>query len=187
LGHLGKLLCLLGPIPFAATLRRFFLGESSMATPGLRLFYSYSHIDKIHRNELAKHLVLLRREGKIAEWFDGMIVPGKPLDPTIKENLRQADIVLLLISADFLDSDYCWDVEMQTALKRNRDGTTLVIPIMVRPVEDGWRTTMFGELKALPSDAKPITTWTNSDEAWANVADGIRHAVDDINKSRKSI
>jgi internalin A len=143
----------------------------------LRLFYCYSHGDFGLRKKLEEHLSLLKREGLIAEWFDGKIGPGKDIDIAIDENLARSDIILLLISAAFLNSDYCWDKEMTRALERHDEGTARVIPIIIRPVEDGWQSTVFGRLKALPKDGKPVTKWSNRDSAWADIVNGIRKAA----------
>lgn len=139
---------------------------------GLVVFYSYSHVDETLRQQLETHLALLRRRGAIREWHDRKIPPGSPIDPAIADVLESADIILLLISSDFLASDYCYDKEMARALERHRAGEAVVIPIILRPVD--FEDSPFAGLLALPTDAKPITTWPNRDEAWLNVAKGIR-------------
>ncbi len=130
--------------------------------------------------KLEEHLSLVKREGLIAEWFDGKIGPGNDIDIEIDENLARSDIVLLLISAAFLNSDYCWDKEMTRALARHDQGIARVIPIIIRPVEDGWQSTVFGRLKALPKDGKPVTKWSNRDSAWADIVNGIRKAAKEL-------
>jgi len=147
---------------------------------GLRLFYSYCHEDSGLRRKLEQHLALLKREGAIEEWFDGKIGAGVELDKSIDANLAGSDIILLLISAAFLNSDYCWDKEMRRAMQRHQKGEARVIPIIIRPVDDGWHQTIFGTLKALPTDGKPVTKWSNRDSAWKDVAKGIRDAVKDL-------
>ncbi|MFI5394819.1 MAG: TIR domain-containing protein [Candidatus Binatia bacterium] len=146
----------------------------------LRLFYSYCHSDSGLRNKLEEHLSLLHREGLIGQWYDGKIGAGCEIDPAIDSNLARSDVVLLLISAAFLKSDYCWDREMSRALKRHHKGTARVIPIILRPVEHGWQQTVFGRLKALPKDGKPVTKWANRDSAWADVATGLREAIREL-------
>jgi hypothetical protein len=93
---------------------------------------------------------------------------------------------LLLISAAFLNSDYCWDKEMVRAMRRHQKGDARVIPIIIRPVDDSWQETIFGKLKALPTDGKPVTKWSNRDSAWKDVAKGIRDAVKDLGGRRSS-
>jgi len=129
---------------------------------------------------LEKHLSILKREKLIKEWYDGKIIPGRLQDREIGQNLARAEIVLLLISSDFIGSDYCWGNEMNQALKKHRRGAVRVIPIILRPVEDGWKGTVFGRLRALPRDGKPVTTWSNRDRAWADVVNGIRAAIGDL-------
>ena len=150
----------------------------------IRIFYSYSHKDERFRQELVTHLALLRREGLIQEWHDRKITPGAEWEAAIDENLAAADIVLLLISADFINSDYCFGREMTEAMKRYKEGGARIIPIILRPVD--WQTAQFAKFQALPADARPITKWINRDEAWTNVAQGIRQAVMDSSMERLS-
>jgi hypothetical protein len=121
---------------------------------------------------------------RLKQWFDGKIGAGVALDESINANLAGSDIILLLISAAFLNSDYCWDKEMVRAMRRHQKGDARVIPIIIRPVDDSWQETIFGKLKALPTDGKPVTKWSNRDSAWKDVAKGIRDAVKDLGGSR---
>jgi replicative DNA helicase len=125
----------------------------------------------------------LRRQGLIAQWHDRLIPGGTDFAKEIDARLDSADIVLLLVSPDFIASDYCWDKEMSRALDRYDAGLLKVIPVIVRPCE--WVNAPFGRLQAFPTDGKPITTWTNSDEGWLDVTKGIRTAVEGIRKKRK--
>ncbi len=144
-------------------------------TTGVRIFFSYSHKDEGLRDQLANHLAILQREGVITTWHDRRIVPGDEWSDEISEHLHSADIILLLISADFLASDYCYDVEMKDALERHKSGKSKVIPVILRPVD--WRGAPFGSLQALPKDAKPVTSWPSLDDGFQDVARGIRQAV----------
>jgi CHASE2 domain-containing sensor protein len=147
-----------------------------------RVVYSYSHKDETLRDELETHLALLKQHGVIASWYDRRILPGEEWAGRIDEHFRTADIILLLISADFLSSNYCYEIEMKTALGRHEAKEARVVPIILRDVD--WHTAPFGKLQALPRDGKPITLWTNRDEAWATVARGIRGMVDDLRTRR---
>jgi hypothetical protein len=140
------------------------------------LFYSYSHKDEALREELETHLSLLRRQGVINGWHDRRIAAGTEWVGQIDQHLEAADVVLLLVSADFLASDYCYDVEMKRALERHAAGTARVIPVILRPVDD-WQSAPFGKLQALPKDGKPVTDWRPQDKAFADIARGIREAV----------
>ncbi len=142
------------------------------------LFYSYSHRDEALRDELETHLSLLRREGIIQEWHDRRIGAGKEWADSIDENLEAADVVLLLISADFLASDYCYDKEMKRALEKHEADELCVIPIIIRAVD--WTTAPFSKLQALPRDDKAVTSLGNRDEAWKEVAKGIREEVEKL-------
>lgn len=142
------------------------------------VFFSYAHTDEELRKELEKHLAMLRRGKLIEAWHDRKIVPGQPFDRVISEHLEAADIILLLVSPDFLASDYCWDVEVRRAVERHTRGEAAVIPVILRPCDD-WQSAPFGGLLALPRDGKPVTTWPNRDEAFVDVARGIRTALAD--------
>ena len=139
------------------------------------LFYSYSHRDAELREELERHLSILKRSGLVHVWFDRAIDAGTEWAGQIDEHLAKADIILLLISADFLASDYCYDVEMKRALERHQAGAAVVIPIILRPVD--WSGAPFAKLQCLPSHAVPVTSWANRDEAFRDVAEGIRRAI----------
>lgn len=142
---------------------------------GVRLFYSYSHRDERLRDELDTHLKLLQREGLIEVWHDRQIAPGQAWDEEINANLESADIILLLISANFIASDYCYGVEMQRAIERDASGEARVVPVILRDVD--WQGAPFGKLQALPKNGKPIMTWSSRDSAWKDVSLGIRRVV----------
>lgn len=152
--------------------------------PPVRLVYSYSHRDESLRDELETHLALLKRQGVIAPWSDRNILAGEDWAGRIDEHFKAADIILLLVSADFLRSNYCYEMEMENALARHYAGTARVVPIILRDVD--WHSAPFGKLQALPPDGKAITLWTNRDEAWAAVARGIREMVDDLRIARQN-
>jgi hypothetical protein len=143
----------------------------------LEIFYSYAHVDadEVLRNELEKHLSLLRRSGYIVSWHDRRIGAGDEWRAQIDAHARSAHIILLLISSDFVASDYCYDVEMALALERHARHEAIVIPIILRPTD--WSGAPFAHLQALPRDAKAVTTWSNRDEAFTNIAQGIRDVV----------
>ena len=143
--------------------------EGPRAGTGLRLVIFYSHQDEALRDELETHLKLLRREGLIQLWHDRKIVAGGLWMNRIDENSRQADLILLLVSADFVASDYFYDVMAV-------DPNATVIPVIVRAC--AWESApLLGELEPLPRDGKAVTSWGNRDEAWKDVEDGIRRVV----------
>jgi hypothetical protein len=144
----------------------------------IEIFYCYSHRDETLRDELEKHLSILRRQGAITNWHDRRIGPGKDWEGEINWHLRNAHVVLLLISSDLLASDYCYEVEMGRALQRHEIGEARVIPVILRACL--WDNSPFSHLQALPKDARPITSWVNLDEAFLDVAIGIRTAVQEL-------
>jgi hypothetical protein len=152
---------------------------SPSTTPrAIEVFYSYSHCDEPLRMELDKHLSLLRRQGVIAGWHDRRITAGTEWEGAIDTHLQRAQIILLLVSADFLASDYCYDVELQRAMARHEAGEARVIPIILRAAD--WHSAPFGTLQALPQDGRPITSWPNQDEAFLDVARGIRAGAEEL-------
>jgi hypothetical protein len=151
--------------------------RNSEAQP-ITVFVSYSHKDEALREELDVHLANLKRQNKISAWNDRAIEAGTEWDAEIKAQLEAADVILLLISPRFMASDYCYDLEMQRAMERHDAGTARVIPIFLKPVD--WKDSPFSKLNALPKDAKPITTWDDQDEAFLNVVQGIRRAVESL-------
>jgi tetratricopeptide (TPR) repeat protein len=150
----------------------------------LKLFYSYAHEDEELRDELKKHLTLLHREGVISEWHDRAIVPGQEWDEEIKTQLDEADIILLLVSPDFLASDYIHRVELTRALERHDRGEAVVIPVILRQCQ--WQRTPLAKLQALPKNARPIKRWKDRDEAFDDVAEGIRLAANALPSTRKT-
>ena len=98
------------------------------------------------------------------------------MESEIDAHVNSADIILLLVSPDFLASDYCYKVEMETALDRHKQRAAVVIPIILRPVD--WSGAPFGHLQALPRDGRPVTSWSNRDEAFTSIAQGIREVVE---------
>lgn len=137
----------------------------------IHVFCSYARKDKAFREELDKHLDTFRRSGHMTVWHDQEIAPGTEWEQQINEHLNTADIILLLLSPDFIHSDYCYSREMQRAIERHDSGEARVIPILLRHVH--WQETPLSKLQVLPAGAKPITSWNDRDEAFWVVAHGI--------------
>lgn len=142
------------------------------------LFCSYSHADETFRSQLEKHLALLRQQDAIHVWHDRRIQPGTDWKKEIDNNLEKADIVLLLVSADFMASQYCVGIEMKRALERQGSGSARVVPILIR--ECDLQGAPFASFQWLPTGSKPVKNWSNRDKAWTNVAQGIRHVVESL-------
>jgi len=139
------------------------------------VFFSYSHVDEALRDQLEKQLSMLKRQGIIETWHDRRIGAGEDVDHAIDERINKDDIILLLVSPDFLASNYCYEVEMKRALERHDTGEAIVIPVILRPCD--WRAAPFGGLNATPTDGKPITKWTDRDDALLEVAKAVREAA----------
>lgn len=158
----------------------------SPETPNsVEVFYSYAHEDEKLRDELVKHLANLRRQGVITEWYDRDIAAGKEWEGEIKQHLDSARVILLLISPDFMNSDYIHDVEVKRAMERHEAGEARVIPVVLRPVD--WQGAPFSKLHSLPSDVRPVTLWKNQDEAFLDVTTGIRVAIQELSDPTVSI
>jgi hypothetical protein len=146
----------------------------------IKLFYSYAHKDEELRDELETHLNLLQRQGVISVWHDRKIEIGTEWKDAIDDNLKAADIILLLISADFLASNYCFDIEMRCAMERHESKSAVVIPISLRPCDT--IDADFMKLQGLPKDFKPVTKWTHRDDAFTDIAKGIRVVANSIKR-----
>jgi hypothetical protein len=144
----------------------------------IEIFFSYSHEDEGLRKELEKHLSLMWRQGIAKNWHDRMIGIGTEWAGQIDKHLNSAQIILLLISADFLASEYCYGIEMTRALERHKRGEARVIPILLRDVD--WSRAPFKELQFLPRGGQPVTRWADKDEAFASIAREIRRVVDEL-------
>jgi hypothetical protein len=146
----------------------------------LRGFVSYSHEDEALFKELMKHL----KAAKILEdfWSDQRITAGEEWDQAILTQLRNAQIILLLISVDFMASDYIETVEVKEAMARHTRGEVRVIPIILRPVE--WTETPYHILQALPKRGKPVTKWTDRDEAFVDIIAGIRESIKQLENNQ---
>ena len=139
------------------------------------VFMSYSHADEAMRDRLETHLAMLKRDGVIEAWHDRRIVPGASLDGSIMAAVETAEVFLFLLSADFLASRYCYEVEMGRALARHEAGEVTILPIVLHACE--WQHSPLGKLLAVPRDGKPIAQFSYVEEAYLEVAKAIRTAI----------
>lgn len=151
---------------------------ASEQTGTIRIFYCYAREDKALRNRLEKHLGNLKQQGFIMGWHDYEISAGKEWEREINDYLNIAHIILLLVSPSFMHSEYCYSIEMKRALERQDAGKARVIPVLLRPVD--CENAPFSKLQFLPLGCKAITSWRNRDEAFLNVAHGIRKVVQEL-------
>jgi internalin A len=161
--------------------------EPERRTAMLSAFVSYSHKDDWLAAELTTHLKLLQRSGLINLWRDRCITAGSEWKGQIDENLEHANLILLLVSSDFIASDYCWDVEMLHAMERHNQGSARVIPIVVRACS--WQRAPFGELQCLPPSSKAVNVGSGRaarDKAWTQVAQGIEAVLKELREAKSS-
>lgn len=149
-----------------------------------RLFYSYSTRDESLRRELEAHLATLQHDGVLAPWSCRAILAGADWDGEIRAHLDSADVILLLVSADFLSSSYIRSTELSRALQRHSSGEAVVVPVVLRPCD--WKTQRFASLQALPTGGKPVTKTRPRDDAWTDIAVGIRRLLEDRRKALSS-
>jgi hypothetical protein len=142
----------------------------------VKVFISYSRADERFKTALDKHLSSLKRSGLVSVWHDGMIEAGASWSDVIVRELESAKMILLLISADFIASEYCWSLELRRALDRRASGVAEVIPIIVRPAD--WENTPVAELQVLPANGIPISSSADQDLAYLDVVRGLRRVAE---------
>jgi len=146
----------------------------------IKIFIYYAHEDEQLCQGLEKQLRVLQRQGLITLWHDRTISPGADREREIDAYLNEADIILPLVSPDFIDSDYCYGNEMKRAMHRHEQGLARVLPILLRPVY--WQATPFGKLQMLPANAEPVSSkyWHTLDDAFFEVTKGIEKVVKEL-------
>lgn len=160
-------------------------GTSIESTQPIKIFYCYARKDKRFRDMLEKYLSTMKRSNWVSSWHDGMIEAGEDWERKIDEQIKAANVIFLLISPDFMASDYCYGVEMKCALERHKAKKACVIPIILRPTD--WEDAPFARLQVLPTNAKPLARWQDRDEAFLDIARGIRKAVGKLLISQRTV
>ena len=148
------------------------------------VFFSYCHADEALRDQLEKQLSMLKRQGVIDTWHDRRIGAGQEIDSAIDNHINSDEIVLLLVSPDFIASDYCYNIEMTRAMERHSANEAIVIPVILRACD--WHHAPFGKLLATPEDGKPVTLWPDRDVAFLQVAQAVRKAAERCRKDMPS-
>ncbi len=146
--------------------------------PPLKIFISYSHHDEEMCERFLVHLSQLKREGLIAPWSDRQITAGADWAGAIDENLNSAHIIVLLVSPDFVASDYCNDVEMDRAMERDRKKEARVVPLILKPSD--WKTSRFARLQAIPKDGKPVVDWPSQDHGFEDAVARLRRMIQEL-------
>lgn len=140
------------------------------------VFVFYAREDRRLRDKLSDHLGGLRTGGYISEWSDGQLVPGQEWAAETIRRLDEADIILLLVTSSFLGSEYIGRVELARALERHRRGEAIVIPVILKLAD--WQSAGLEGLQVLPKEGKAVSTWSDQDAAFLNIAQGLRRVVD---------
>ena len=171
-------------IPVRQLLEGFFaeegrqLLEKKRADGPKKIFFSYSKHDRSSLEQLLKHLAPLRINQKIHPWNDADILPGDDWNDTIRRELAEADIIILLVSSDFLATPYIQSVEIKSAMERHEKGDARVIPVILRSCD--WQDMPFGILNGLPFKGQPVSKWSDLDDAWLAVVHGIKKIVEEF-------
>jgi tetratricopeptide (TPR) repeat protein len=149
----------------------------ALATSPVDVFFSYAPRDEDLRPKLETHLDALKRQGVIRSYHGFALGGGKERREAVATKLREARVVLLLVSADFLHADSWLSAEIRDAITRHDEGECRVIPVILRPC--AWQKTPLGKLQPLPNRARPVTSYPNQSEAFTEIAKGIRSAARD--------
>jgi len=156
-----------------------YLYHHHMSKP--KLFVSYAHEDLAYLKTLNTQLKGLKRNELIEDWNDNEILPGSDWDDEIKSQLKSADIIIFLISSDFIASDYIHKVELKEAIKRHNNDEVIIIPVIIRPCD--FTSLEIKKLQALPKGAKPISKWEDKDDAWLDVLKGVKKVIENFEKT----
>ena len=147
--------------------------EKPQPTDAVEVFFSYAHEDAELRKRLEQHFSFLKREKMISQWYDDEIKAGQEWRGEIEAHLNSADVILLLISAAFAASDFCFSTEMNRAMERHDAGEAVVVPILLHPCD--WQKAPFAKLQALPGGDEAISEWANVEKALYEVDYELAH------------
>lgn len=154
------------------------MSKNPQPAEAVEVFLSYAREDAELCVRLHKQLSFLRRSKNVSLWYDSEISPGEEWHAEIKERLDSADLILLLVSADFAASDFCYEIEAGRAMERHNAGEAVVVPIILHPCQ--WQSAPFAKLQALPEGGKAVSEWSNVTSALDDVARGVSEVVDRI-------
>ncbi len=153
----------------------------------VKIFYSYSHKDEELRERFEIHMNVLKRIKIIEDWHDRKILPGQNWENSITHEINNADIIVFLISADFLASDYCYEKEVVLSLERHAKGECIVVPIILRDCV--WQGSLFDKIQGLPKDMKPVISkyWHDQDEAFVDIVTGLKTIINNIIQRKEKV
>ncbi|MCS1407159.1 MAG: hypothetical protein M2R45_00316 [Verrucomicrobia subdivision 3 bacterium] len=147
----------------------------------LQLFYSYSHKDSGYREDMEKALKKLEHDGSLTSWHDGKILPGQSISNKIKKKLENSDIIVFLMSQDFIASNECRKEWSEACNIKEKKPRVALVPVILK--ECAWRDIRgMSDLKALPEDAKPVAQFDSPDTAWQQVYEGIKNLTEKLAK-----
>ena len=146
----------------------------------VKVFVSYSHKDKVYKEKLITTLAYLERMEEIELWQDGRIMAGKEWKKEIFEKLAAADIVVCLVSSNFIASDFCFSVELKEAMEAHEKGEKIIVPIQIK--RSGWKKLDLGKIQGVPE--KPISAYSPRDDGWAKVFAHMEAAVKRVRGER---
>ncbi len=151
----------------------------------MKAFISYSHADERYLTLLVKHLSLLKRDNEIHEWTDQAIEAGGDLKNEIDSNLSSSDLFIALLSPDYIQSNYCYEIEFEKAQSLKAEGKLKIIPIIVEDCD--WLNSPFADMKALPKDGKAVANWSNENTAMLDVIQRFRKLIHPVEEENKFI
>lgn len=154
-----------------------------MTDKPLNLFISYSHTDEEYFEEFKKHLITLKRRNIIQDYDDLKLMPGDSVDDEIMKMLEKADIIAFLISVDFINSEYCYEIELKHALSRLENEEIKILPIVIR--QCNWQDSIFKAYLSATKNGKPVSKYTDHDEAWCEVVDNIKRLCTAVNELKQ--
>lgn len=157
-----------------------------MSNKSINIFISYSHTDESFCLELQKHLSPLKRAKIITHWYDRKITPGSEWKSELEERLRASDIILFLISPDFLNSDKIYNHEVKIAMELHKTGKAIIVPVMLRRCDI--ESTQFVGIQGLPTNLEPVNSsrWYAADDAYFDIIEGLKYLIQKI-KNKKDI
>jgi hypothetical protein len=155
-----------------------------MPSQNYRVFISYSRRDEDQKNRLVMHPSPLKADGTISLWHDGCIEAGDLWRYEFEREMREAEVALFLVSADFLASPFCQDVEVPRTLERHRDQGVLIIPVIVDYCD--WQAIeSISQFQVLPENGEPIPAQLPRSKAWTQVVTGLRHRLENNPPGKK--
>ena len=154
-----------------------------MSDMKVKVFLSYSHRDSAYKEQLCKHLIQLKRNEIIETWTDNLIKPGQLWEEEISKQMENANVFILLISVDFLNSYYCFEKELNVALQKHHDHKAIVIPILIKPCD--WENSMISKLQALPGNGRYISRVRDKNQVYLDIVHAIQHLIEDFSQEDK--